>query len=798
MLKFIIKRDGRTEPFTPSKVNNWSKWATQSIGDRIDWSSLVLEAVSRFSEKASSQDLQKALILACIQKGTWPANLMAGRLYAATYRKELYDEYIPTVRALQHKLFKAGLMKRLSYTTEEYGQIETFIQHDRDFEMAQFQLKQLRVKYAVQNRKGKIEYETPQFIFMRMAMALAEGMAGGKLEQIQSWYNDFSEGIINAPSPNYINLGTLLNSFSSCCLYVAGDTIDSLNIGDTIAYKMTAASSGIGGIINCRSMGDPVRGGSVVHNGKLPYLAAVGKNIKANIQAGRSGACTQYISVFDPEASDIIQMQNPRTPQAFQNRDIHVAVEVHPLMARKALLNQDIFTFNCHTAPDLHKAFYGHDQEAFEKLYNEYEANPSFKKNYVSARKLALDIWKQGHEVSTLYMVNIHQINYHTPFKEPIYSANLCTETCQPAAPYYSLMDLYSEEDHGRGEISTCNLAAINIAANAFNTDNKEESDNRYFRACYNALKMIDQTILTSDYVFPHLKFTAHQRMNAGVGILGQATYLARKGLKYDTQEGLEEMHRLAERHMYFLIKASLTISKERGVAPWIHKTKWPEGWLPIDTYKQEVDEIVPHNTVYDWEVLRQEIIANGGIAHSTLCLHMPTESSSKATGAPNGLYPIRDLTMAKSDQTNVIDWVAVDSDLLQDAYHIAWDISTKDMIKGYAVWQKWTDQAISADFYKNRIKNPQLSEKEMLEEFHDFMYYGNKSKYYQNSLINDDVQKSLSNQTSVAVTVKTETTPPLSQVKEMLPPETPMFNPSFLEETTDNERGCVGGVCTC
>lgn len=792
MLKHIVKRDGRIEPFIPNKVNNWGQWAAKYIGDRVDWSSIVLEAVAQFSDKATSQELQKALILACIQKGNWPANLMAGRLYAATYRKELYDEYIPTVRALHHKLYKAGLMKKLNYTTEEYSQIEPFIKHDQDFQMAQFQLKQLRVKYAVQNRKDKIEYETPQFIFMRMAMALAEEMTDNKLEQIQSWYNDFSDGIINAPSPNYINLGTNLNSYSSCCLYVAGDTIDSLHIGDTIAYKMTASSSGIGGIINCRSMGDPVRGGAIVHNGKLPYLATVGKGIKANIQAGRSGACTEYVSCFDPEINDLIHLQNPRTPLAFQNRDIHIAVEVHPLLVKKALLNQDIFTFNCYTAPDLHAALFGSDKDAFEKLYNEYEANSAFKKNYLSARKIALDIWKQGYEVSTLYMVNIHQINYHTPFKEPIYSANLCTETCQPAAPYYDLMDLYKEEDHGRGEISTCNLAAINLAANAFNNDNKEETDARYFKACYNSLKMIDRTIIMSDYAFPHLKYTAFQRMNAGIGVLGLATHMARKKLKYDSQEGLQEMHRLAERHMYFLIKASLAIAKERGNAPWIHKTKWPEGWLPIDTYKKEVDKIVEHNTVYDWEALRVEVIANGGIAHSTLCLHMPTESSSKASGAPNGLYPVRYLSMAKSDQSNVIDWVATDSDLLEDEYQLAWDISTKDMIKAYAIWQKWCDQSISADYYKDRIKHPQISEKEMLEEFRDFFYYGNKSKYYQNSIINKD---------GVKVNINPELPVSIQNlIKDANAPTTPILKTnlsSVLEQVGDNERGCEGGACT-
>lgn len=47
-----------------------------------------------------------------------------------------------------------------------------------------------------------------------------------------------------------------------------------------------------------------------------------------------------------------------------------------------------------------------------------------------------------------------------------------------------------------------------------------------------------------------------------------------------------------------------------------------------------------------------------GGLHFSTLIAHMPTESSSKAAGKPNGIYPIRELYMKKSDMNAVLDWV--------------------------------------------------------------------------------------------------------------------------------------------
>jgi ribonucleoside-diphosphate reductase alpha chain len=232
--------------------------------------------------------------------------------------------------------------------------------------------------------------------------------------------------------------------------------------------------------------------------------------------------------------------------------------------------------------------------------------------------------------------------------------------------------------------------------------------------------------------------------LNAGVGILGLAHHMARKGLKYNTPEGLAEIDRVMERHAYFVIKASLKLGQERGNAPWMHRTKWPEGWLPIDTYKKTVDELVPFKLRYPWEELRAAIIANGGIRNSSLMALMPTESSSKASGAPNGPYQVRDLDLKKSDSSNILEWCAPDNDLLADQYQLAWETTPIEQIKYYAVMQKWIDQSISADIYRDRTKRVTLedgseipapiTDDELFQEQHAIVKYGVKSEYYMNS----------------------------------------------------------------
>ena len=726
-IQTVTKRNGETEKFDINKILRWELWACADVKKYIDWKDIIIKVKGKLYEGMSTQDIMLSLIDECNQRKTWFHSLVAGRLYAAYITKKLYDtpEH-PTIKELHQKLHDLGLMEKLSYSDEEYAQFNKTINHQKDFELGYLQVYHIVNKYALSDRVSKIQYETPQFVFGRMAMALAEDEKEKRTEKLEGFYKYLSSAKINAPTPNYVNLGTSHNGYISCCLYTTDDTAPSIGVGNHIAYTMTYMSAGIGTFNNIRSLKDKVKNGRIRHMGKLPYFKWDGGAVNASLQSGRGGACTEYFSAFDPEATDIVYLQNPRTPIAKQNRDLHFAMIFNTLVAEKFFKNEQMFTFNKHTAPDLMDAMFCGDPAKFKQIYTKYENDPSFVKNYVDARTFILNAFRQSHEVATLYHMNSDEVNYHTPFKEPIYQSNLCTEILQPTKPYMNMQDLYSTELHERGEISLCALGGI-VPANI-------ESDEEYEEAAYYTLLMIDKCIHKNKYVFPHLELTAKARMNAAVGMVGIAYEMARKNLKFNTKEGLEYVHFLAERHAYFLIKASLKLGKELGNAPWIHKTKWPEGWMPIDTYNRNIDGIADFKLHYDWEALRQEVIANGGIRNSILISHMPTESSSKATGMPNGVYPIRGLYLNKTDGSNAVDFTARDSDVIGDNYQIAWELSVEDVCKYYGVLQKFADHTVSADIYSDRIAEPKLLASRLTDEFMYMYKYGNKTRYYTNS----------------------------------------------------------------
>lgn len=732
MIETIIKLDGTEEAFNPAKPNRWCEWGTEELKDKVDWSSILMETIQTLPKKVSSQEFQMALIENTLSHRTWSHYIFAGRLYAVWIHKHLYGtEGLPTLKALHTRMQQDGLMVKLKYTTQDYIKIEKFLKHDLDFEQPHFALHQIRKKYALGNRVTGKEYESPQFTYMRMAMALAENEPKAvRLQVVKDFYDLFANKQLSAPTPNYINLGTVHRGFASCCLFASGDNGTSLAIGNYIGDKMTQMSAGIGVNIMTRAVGDAVRNGLFLHHGKKKYYDSMGKSIVANTQAGRGGAVTCFFESFDQESDLILALRNPRSTEDRRNRDMHFAMLANSFFARKAARNEQIFAFNPYTAPDLHKAFYGKDIDLFESIYNKYEADDSFKKHWVSAREVLRTSLKEAQETGVAYIGQVDEMNRHTPFLESIHSSNLCMEIAEPTAPYYDMMDLYSSEDHGRGEIATCSLGAASI-------DNIHDKET-YQKVCYYGLKMIDYCILNSTYVFPHLEFTAKQRMSAGMGIMGLATHMARAGLSYSSDAGKEELHFIAERHMYHMIEASLRISKERGLAPWIHKTRWPEGWLPIDTYKRAVDSIkkdgTPFEYLYNWEKLRAEVVANGGIGHSVLVAYMPGESSSKALGGCNGLYPARRLTLTKNDQNNHLYWAAPNGDDPAYKYELAWDIPTKDMIDCYAIFQKFTDQAISADLYRRIVGKEQIDVNELFKDYFYMVKMGMKTRYYFNT----------------------------------------------------------------
>jgi len=160
------------------------------------------------------------------------------------------------------------------------------------------------------------------------------------------------------------------------------------------------------------------------------------------------------------------------------------------------------------------------------------------------------------------------------------------------------------------------------------------------------------------------------------------------------------------------------------------------DGLLPVDTYKKEVDELVPHKDQVDWKGLRKRL-KESGIRNSTLMALMPAETSAQISNSTNGVEPPRSYVSVKQSKHGALTQVVPEFRRLKNKYELLWDQkSPEGYLKIMAILQKYIDQGISV----NTSYNPEFYEdhkvtmSDLLKHVVMFYKYGGKQLYYNNT----------------------------------------------------------------
>lgn len=423
-IEFVMKSDGSKVAFDAEKLNKKARWAAQR---KVNWSSVALGALKRLQDGCSTKDIDKALIDTCVDQFDENSFMLAGRILAGVIYKEAYGGYkhIPTLKEHHDNLVSKNYWAKLPYSDEEFAKLESVISHKKDLTYSYPEIKQINDKYVVRNRVEEITLESPQMMYMGMAMANMQGMPKERrINDVVKLYEYLSDKKICAPTPFMTNLRTPSRSYASCSVNTTHDSAESLAAGDHIAYIMTTQSAGVGSHIKTRSKGDSVRGGTTVHQGKRPYYKMIESAVNANLQQSRGGSATMHVNVLDPEIEDIITWKSKKTSIKVRVDGIHYSIGYNKLFASKVKDGLPWMLVSYQDNPDLYEAMYEGNQDNFELLY---EAHKLSGKKYkeIDARKLAMEVLIQGQESGQVYLHRTDEMNRHTPFKEKIYSSNL-------------------------------------------------------------------------------------------------------------------------------------------------------------------------------------------------------------------------------------------------------------------------------------------------------------------------------------------------------------------------------------
>jgi ribonucleoside-diphosphate reductase alpha chain len=727
----VVKRDGEREPFNVNKIHKVLEWATNEING-VSVSEIELRANIQMYDGMATDNIHELLIKSAselISEQTPNYQYVAARLVNYKIRKEVYNQYEPwhlsdlIENNISRGVYDHDIVNK--YSPEELDVLNSYIKHDRDNNFTFVGMEQFRGKYLVQDRSTKQVYETPQMLYMMISATLfSEYPKETRIRYVKDYYDAISNFYISLPTPIMAGVRTPTRQFSSCVLIESGDSLDSINSTATSIVRYISKKAGIGiGAGSIRALGSRIGDGSIVHTGLIPFLKYFQSAVKSCSQGGvRGGAATAYLPVWHLEYENLVVLKNNKGTEENRVRHMDYCFQFNKTMYERLLTGGNITLFSPHDVPGLLDAFYA-DQTKFKELYVKYEADPNIRKKTISAMELFSSFLQERKDTGRIYVMNVDHANDHGSFDPsvaPIRMSNLCTEINLPTKP------LTNSEDEN-GEISLCTLSAINWGL--INTPKEFE------KYCDLSVRALDALLDYQAYPIPAAEISTKNRRPLGVGIINFAYFLAKRGLKYD-DSALETVDQYAEAWSYYLIKASANLAVEKGSIPKNNETKYSKGILPIDTYKKEVDELIPATQRMDWAGLRGQLMMTG-IRNSTLMALMPAETSAQISNSTNGIEPPRALVSYKQSKDGVMAQVVPGIHHLKNKYDLLWDQkSPEGYLKICAVLQKYIDQGISVNTSYNpeNYEDHKVPMSEMIKHLIMFYKYGGKQLYYFNT----------------------------------------------------------------
>ncbi len=724
----VKKRDGRIESLDLDKMHLMVSEATNGLAG-VSASQVEMQSGIQFYDGITTDEIQEILIKSAsdlIDLEHPNYQFVAARLLLFSLRKQMFgrrSEHPPLLDHITEKCYSHVYDKEIftKYSQEEIEKVGQWVDHDRDFLFTYAGLRQVSDKYLVQDRSSGKVYETPQFMYIMIALTIfQEYPKETRLSYVKRYYDAISKHRLNIPTPIMAGVRTPLRQFASCVLIDVDDTLDSIFSSDMAIGRYVAQRAGIG--INAgriRGINAKIRGGEVQHTGVVPFLKKFESTVRCCTQNGiRGGSATVHFPIWHQEIEDILVLKNNKGTEDNRVRKLDYSIQLSKIFYERFIQNGEISLFSPHDVPGLYDAF---GTDTFDDLYVRYESDEFTPRKTIGAQELILNLLKERAETGRIYIMNIDHCNSHSSFKDKVNMSNLCQEITLPTYPLNHIDDL-------SGEIALCILSAVNVG--------KIKTDEELEDLCDLSVRSLDELIDYQDYPIKAAEIVTKARRSLGIGFIGLAHYLAKLGYKYGDQEAWDAVHGLSESFQYYLLKSSNNLAKEKGHCEYFGRTKYADGILPIDTYKKDVDEITTQELNHDWEGLRVSI-NEFGLRHSTLSAQMPSESSSVVSNATNGIEPPRDFLSIKKSKKGPLKQIVPQYATLKNNYTLLWDMTSNEgYINVVSVIQKFFDQAISGNWSYNPEHYPdnEVPVSQMANDLLTTYKYGWKTSYYQNT----------------------------------------------------------------
>ena len=667
------------------------------------------EKFSSFTKPGMSQkDSIEALIKAAVELTTPEApawEMISARILS--YRSE------KKITRLEEELGLKSFYRKLKYMTEEglYGdyilqnyseeeinEAATFIDSERNKLLNYSGLDLLLKRYVIKNYSGKV-IERVQEMFLGIALHLAMPEKEGRLMWVRRIYDLLSKLEVTMATPTLSNSRKPSHQLSSCFIDTVPDSLDGIYRSLDNFSQVSKFGGGMGMYFGkVRATGGNIRGFKGVAGGVIRWMRLVNDTAVAVDQLGmRQGAVAVYLDVWHKDLPEFLQLRTNNGDDRMKAHDIFPAICYPDLFWKMAEedMNQNWSLF-CPNEIMRIKGYCLEDcyGEEWERKYLDCVNDQRLSRRVISIKDIVRLVLRSAVETGTPFTFNRDTVNRANPnaHKGMIYCSNLCTEIAQNMAPIDTVSKEVETKDGDTvvvtttrpGEFVVCNLASLSLGRLPL------EDEEKMKEKVATVVRALDNVINLNFYPVPYAQLTNQRYRSIGLGISGYHHALAKRRIKWESEEHLEFMDKVFETINRAAILASSNLAKEKGSYQFFEGSDWQTG---VYFDKRGYDSA-------EWQDVRKTV-ALQGMRNAYLLAVAPTSSTSIIAGTTAGLDPIMKRFFLEEKKGSMLPRVAPElSDETYWMYKSAYLINQKWSVRASGVRQRHIDQAQSMNLY--------------------------------------------------------------------------------------------------
>jgi ribonucleoside-diphosphate reductase alpha chain len=512
-------------------------------------------------------------------------------------------------------------------------------------------------------------------------------------------------GRFQPATPTFLNSGKAQRGeLVSCFLLRTEDNMESIARAINSSLQLSKRGGGVAlSLTNIRESGAPIKKIEGQSSGVIPVMKMLEDAFSyANQLGARQGAGAVYLNVHHPDILKFLDTKRENADEKVRIKSLSLGVVIPDITLELARNNEDMYLFSPYDV----ERVYGipmSDISITEK-YQEMVADTRISKTTINARQLFQTIAELQFESGYPYIVYEDTVNRANPIEGRINMSNLCSEILQVNTPTTYNADL-SYKNVGK-DIS-CNLGSLNIAKTMDSPDFALTVE-----AAIRALTAVSD-ISNIDSV-TSIKEGNEKSHAIGLGQMNLHGYFGREKIHYGSEEGIDFTNIYFYTILFHALKASNTISIERGKTfVGFEKSKYASGeffnkytdqaWLPkTDRVKQifaKANIAIP--TQADWQSLKASVMKDG-IYNQNLQAVPPTGSISYINNSTSSIHPVASkIEIRKEGKLGRVYYPAPYlTNENVEYYEDAYEVGPEKIIATYAAATQHVDQGLSLTLF--------------------------------------------------------------------------------------------------